>query len=90
MTITGTLSGAPTGSTVSVTYTGTNIIQDRTATLTTTTDASGAWTTSLALRREDQTQGQGTWTVTSSYAGDSTHAQSSAGPCSVAVAFPPS
>ena len=89
MTITGTLIGPPAGSTVSVTYKGTNIIADRTATLTATTDACGAWSTSLPLQRSDQTQNQGTWTVTSSYAGNSQFTASSAGPCSVAVVAQP-
>ena len=37
----------------------------------------------------DQTQGQGTWTVTSAYAGNSQYTAASAGPCTVAVAVQP-
>jgi hypothetical protein len=83
MTVTGTLSTAPAGSTVVVTFAGTNLVgPDRTVTVNATTDGSGAWTASAAMFREDQ----GTWSVSSSYAGTSQYAGSSAGPCSIQVA----
>ena len=91
MTVTGTLTGAPGGSSVAVTFAGTNLQPgpDRTVTVTVTTDASGAWTASIPVGRDDQTQGQGVWTVTSSYAGTSQYAASTGGPCSIAVAIQP-
>jgi hypothetical protein len=46
-----------------------------------TTDANGAWSASIPIARSDQ----GTWTVTSSYAGGGGYAGSQGAPCSVLV-----
>jgi hypothetical protein len=79
--VSGTLKDVPAGSPVAVTFTGTNITTPRTAVVNTTTDASGNWAASIPTTRPDL----GTWTVSSTYAGTSTHAPSSAGPCTILV-----
>jgi hypothetical protein len=82
MTTTGKLTGAPTGATVTVTYTKPNGTK---RVLTTTTDASGNWSSSTTPADDSLTTNTGTWTIQASYAGDSTHAASSASSCTVTV-----
>ncbi len=82
MTVTGKLDGAPTGSTVDVTFSGQNPNGAiRTVVDHATTDAKGNWTASFNTVRQDQ----GDWTITSAYAGDGTYAPANGGPCAVIV-----
>jgi|GEM_PF-1870907 len=83
MTVTGTLASPPAGSTVNVTFTSTTRIgPERTVKVDAVTDGAGAWTASAQMFREDQ----GTWSVSSTYAGTTAFAPSSDGPCSIPVA----
>lgn len=86
MTVNGTLTGAPAGSTVTVTFqapggrgVGRTVVSD------VTTNANGAWSASVTPTANEP----GTWTISSAYAGDKTHFASNAGPCQVTVDFPP-
>ena len=83
MTITGNLAGAPAGSAVAVTFDGAaDTIDGRVVTVNATTDAAGNWTASLQLARGDQ----GTWSVSSAYAGAGPYAAAKTdAPCSVVV-----
>ena len=78
MTVSGTLSPAQTGATISVTYTRPNSTSfvDQVK-----TDASGNWTDTVTPSRSDV----GNWTIKSHYAGDGTHTAADAGPCTVTV-----
>ena len=86
MTVTGNVAPAPpAGSTVAVTFDGSGTpgtIDDRVVTVNATTDASGNWSASLQVVRGDQ----GTWSVSSSYAGNDQYAASQAAACSIVVA----
>jgi hypothetical protein len=81
ITVTGTLAGAPAGSTVAVTFDGSAAITPRTVTVNATTDAAGAWTASLPVARSDQ----GNWVVSSAFAATAQYAGSQAGPCTINV-----
>jgi len=78
MTVSGTLSGAPAGSTVNVTFTsptgGSTVVAA-------TTDAKGTWQASVTPSFNEF----GTWSVSSRYAGTTQYTQSTAGPCTIAV-----
>ncbi|MEA2291996.1 MAG: hypothetical protein QOF17_1016 [Solirubrobacteraceae bacterium] len=80
-TVSGNLSGPPAGSAVVVTFTApnTNRVEQHTA----LTDAGGNWTTTLDPSNPNTEDG--TWTVSSHYAGNAQYAPSDAGPCSVQV-----
>ncbi len=78
VTVTGTLAGAPAGSTVEVTFDPPN---DPPTVVKTTTDAKGAWEASVTPTFNQE----GTWSVSSHYAGTSQYAESNAGPCSFDV-----
>ena len=84
MTVTGNVAPAPpAGSTVAVTFDGSGTpgtIDDRVVTVNATTDASGNWSASLQVVRGDQ----GTWSVSSAYAGSDQYAASQSAACSVA------
>jgi hypothetical protein len=92
ITVTGTLAGAPAGSTVNVTFlhpqpsgTSTNPAPPP-ETVAAVTGADGAWTASVTTSdRLDL----GTWSVSSSYAGTSAYASSQGGPCSFPVQLQP-
>jgi hypothetical protein len=81
MTITGTLSPAQAGATVSVRYTRPD---QATFTDTVTTDANGGWSDTIVPGDFSQ-RNTGDWTIQASYAGDSTHAASTAAACTVNV-----
>lgn len=78
MTVTGTLSGAPAGSTVEVTFTPPN---GSPQVVNATTDGSGAWKASVTPTGNQF----GQWTVSSKYAGTAQYAESKAGPCTISV-----
>ncbi len=81
LAVSGSLGSAPAGSAVAVTFNGAGAITPRSVTVDVTTDANGAWSASIPIARSDQ----GTWTVTSSYAGGGGYAGSQGAPCSVLV-----
>jgi Peptidase family C25/Propeptide_C25 len=88
LTVTGTLTGAPGGSSVTVTFKAPDPVTfvgvGRTVIRTVETNSDGSWTASA-----DPTANEpGTWTVKSAFAGDATYLSSSAGPCSVSVQPP--
>jgi hypothetical protein len=72
----GTLSGAPPGSLVTVTY---QHEQGRTETVTNTTDADGSFKTSLVTNQS------GNWTMTARYAGTDEYAPSEGNSCAISV-----
>jgi hypothetical protein len=77
MTVSGTLSPAQGGVTISVTYTkpdGSTVVHSA------TTDAGGNWSDSITPSGVT-----GPWTIKSHYAGDASHAAADAGPCTVTV-----
>jgi hypothetical protein len=78
VTITGTLSGAPAGSTVEVTFTPPN---ESPTVVKATTDAKGAWEASVTPTVNQR----GTWSASSHYAGTAQYAESNAGPCTFEV-----
>ncbi len=80
LAVTGTLSGAPTGSMVEVTFTPP---QEGPIVVKTTTDQSGAWSASVTPTESQR----GNWTIASSYSGTAEYAESKAGPCTVPVFF---
>jgi hypothetical protein len=88
LTVTGKLTTAPAGSTVTVsfmgpTHTGTGPQPPPTViTKTVTTDASGNWTASADVSEA------GNWTASSSYAGTSDYVASAGGTCTVPVSYP--
>ncbi|HEV7770577.1 MAG TPA: C25 family cysteine peptidase [Solirubrobacterales bacterium] len=80
LTVTGTLSGAPTGSALSVTFknpAGASTVVNA------TTDANGAWKASVTPSANEQ----GNWTVSSSYAGTDKYEGSKSDACTVLVEF---
>ncbi|WP_320670979.1 C25 family cysteine peptidase [Patulibacter defluvii] len=78
----GTLTGAPAGSYVSVTFTAPAVEgPGRKGVVTATTDGDGRWRAALSPQRSER----GSWTVASAYAGDDGHRASSAGPCTIPV-----
>lgn len=85
--VTGTLSGAPAGSSVRVTATAPEQAgtPGRVVEQTVQTDAGSAWSASFTPGRGET----GRWTVSSAYAGDAGHVASSTGPCTVPVGFVP-
>jgi hypothetical protein len=85
LAVSGTLGGAPAGSTVAVTFNGVGAIVPRTVTVNATTDAAGNWSASTPIGRNDQ----GSWTVSSSFAGTAELGPSSAGPCTIVVQLQP-
>ncbi|HXR31107.1 MAG TPA: C25 family cysteine peptidase [Solirubrobacterales bacterium] len=80
VTVSGTLSGAPAGSTVEVTFTPPSGPPE---VVKATTDAKGAWKASVTPTANQP----GTWSASSHYAGTADYAESSAGPCSFDVEF---
>jgi hypothetical protein len=88
LTVTGTLSTAPAGSKVTVTFAYQPVLTRpavHTVVKEVSTDASGAWSASITPTANEP----GTWVVSSKYAGDSTYAGSEGGPCQVSVTPPP-
>ena len=82
MTTTGTLTGVGAGATVVVTYTRPN---GTSFTDSVTTAANGSWSSTTTPGDGSFITNAGTWTIESRYAGDATHAASSASACSVVV-----
>jgi hypothetical protein len=84
--VTGRLAGAPTGSTVNVTFTGPprGASAPKTVTLPASTDGSGAWAASLDTVREDL----GDWTVRSVFVEQGGYAGSTAGPYTISLQPP--
>jgi len=81
LTVSGTLSGAPAGSPVEVTFTPPS---DPPVVVQATTDAKGAWRASITPTA-NQT---GTWSISSRYVGTSQYGESRAGPCTTVVISP--
>ncbi len=83
--VSGKLTGAPAGSTVSVTFLhpqqpqGSTNPQPPPETVTATTGADGSWTASVKTTNRSDI---GQWSVSSSYAGNTMYAASAGGPCS--------
>ncbi len=88
LTVTGTLSVAPAGSKMTVTFSYQPVPTRpavRTVVKEVSTDAKGTWSASITPTANEP----GTWSASSKYAGDSTYAGSEGGPCQVSVTPPP-
>lgn len=82
ITVSGTLAGAPAGSTVDVTFKAPDGNEPgRTIMVPATTDAQGGWTASFTTDQREF----GDWTVSSSYAGTDQIAAAQGGPCTIDV-----
>jgi Peptidase family C25/Propeptide_C25 len=83
ITVSGTLAGAPAGSTVDVKFEAPDgFTPGRTVMVPATVDAQGEWTATVTTTDHGEI---GDWTVSSGYAGTAQHAPAQAGPCTVTV-----
>lgn len=84
LTVSGTLSGAPAGSQVDVTFTPPAQSGSKPTVVHATTGADGSWQASITPTPNEP----GTWAASSHYAGTAQYAESSGQPCTMAVGSP--
>lgn len=84
LTVTGTLTGAPTGQTVTVTFTQLARTGPVSRTATALTDGSGAYTATLTLQKDDLSD----WSVRSDYPGSTGTEAATSSSCTITTTFP--